>query len=339
MIENGRGARRSEILIAGLGSAGRRHLRNLHACGWTDIRLFRTGQSTLPDHELAPFPAESDLDTALAYHPSAVVVANPTALHLPIAIAGARAGAHLLIEKPVSHSLAGLCELETLVETLRLQVLVGFQLRFNPGLHAVKTWLADHAVGTVVCVQVQWGEYLPDMHPWEDYRRGYAARVELGGGVLLTLCHPFDYLRWLMGEMTVVGAATSETAALDVAVDASADVTVQFEGGASGHIHLDYLRRPARHQLEIVGTEGLITWNHEDHVARLYRAGSREWQVVSPPAGFTRNDMFLAEMRHFLACIRGEATPICTLRDGRAALDIVLAARRALTEPRLTCNV
>ena len=86
-------------MIAGLGSIGRRHLRNLLALGERDILLYRTHQSTLPDDELASFPVETDLDAALAHNPDAVIVANPTALHLDVAIPAARTGCHLLLEK------------------------------------------------------------------------------------------------------------------------------------------------------------------------------------------------------------------------------------------------
>ena len=81
----------TKLLIAGLGSIGRRHLRNLVALGESDIVLLRSHRATLPDAELAGFPTETDLAQALhKHHPAAVVVANPTALHLDVAIPAAR---------------------------------------------------------------------------------------------------------------------------------------------------------------------------------------------------------------------------------------------------------
>src|SRR5215208_7970724 len=94
------------FLIAGLGSIGRRHFRNLIALGETDIVLLRTRKATLSDDELAGYPIETDLNEALKRHkPDAVIVANPTSLHLDVAIPAAEAGCHILLEKPVSHSL------------------------------------------------------------------------------------------------------------------------------------------------------------------------------------------------------------------------------------------
>src|SRR5262249_42575806 len=139
-----------EILIVGLGSVGRRHLNNLRTLGWNRIRIFRTGRSTLPDVDQNAYPVEHDLTAALERRPLAVIVANPSALHLPVALAAARAGAHLLIEKPLSHDLSGIDELEHIVETQGLAALVGFQFRFNPGLKQLRTWIESGALDAVV---------------------------------------------------------------------------------------------------------------------------------------------------------------------------------------------
>src|SRR5215204_3128628 len=102
-----------KFLIAGLGSIGRRHFRNLIALGEKDIVLLRTRKATLPDDELAGFPAETDIHVALAKHkPDAVIIANPSALHLDIAIPAADAGCHILLEKPISNTLDRVKELQ-----------------------------------------------------------------------------------------------------------------------------------------------------------------------------------------------------------------------------------
>ena len=106
-----------KILIAGLGSIGRRHLRNLVALGESDLVLLRSHRATLPDDELKGYPVETDIHKALRkYKPDAVVVANPTSLHLDVAIPAAEAGCHILLEKPVSHSLEGLDTLQNVTE-------------------------------------------------------------------------------------------------------------------------------------------------------------------------------------------------------------------------------
>ncbi len=322
------------FLIAGLGSIGRRHLRNLLALGQRDIVLYRTHRSTLPDDELADFPTETDLGRALArYRPDAVIVANPTALHLEVAIPAARAGAHLLLEKPIAHDLQGVDALRQAVAERGVRVLVGFQFRFHPTLRQVKAWLDEGAIGRPLFVRAHWGEYLPAWHPWEDYRQSYAARADLGGGVVRTLCHPLDYLRFLLGEAEVAWAATAHLSDLELqGVEDTAEIALRFAGGALGSVHLNYHQRPPAHWLEVLGTAGTIRWDYPTGEARLWRATTERWEVASLPEGWERNSMFLAEMEHFLTVVRGEAEPVCTLEDGVRALELALAALAARSD-------
>jgi predicted dehydrogenase len=324
-----------KILIAGLGSIGRRHLRNLLALGEKDILLYRTRRSSLPDEELGDFPIVTDLKAALDQRPEAVIIANPTALHLGTAIPAAQIGCHLLLEKPVSHTIEGVSALRQAVQQGGGQVLVGFQFRFHPGLAQLATWIAEGAIGRPLSFRAHWGEYLPDWHPWEDYRQGYSARSELGGGVILTLSHPLDYLRWLLGEVDCLWALAAKSGDLEIDVEDTAEIGLRFQNGAIGSVHLDYNQRPPAHTLEIIGTRGTARWDNQDGSAWLYHAGRRKWQRVSPERGqglkrsFERNDLFLAEMRHFLAVARGEVQPACNLEDGIAALRLALAAQQS----------
>ena len=101
-----------KFLMAGLGSNGCRHLRNLIALGERDIVLDRAPRTTLPDDELAAFLTETDLAAAFDHKPDAVIIANPTSLHLDVAVRAAEAGCHIQVEKPISHSLDRVDELE-----------------------------------------------------------------------------------------------------------------------------------------------------------------------------------------------------------------------------------
>ena len=202
--------------IVGLGSIGRRHLRNLLQLGQRDIILVRTFRSTLPEEELRGFPAVRSLQSALEMGVDAVIVSNPTAMHMATALEAARAGVHLFLEKPISHTWEGVEALRDLVQARGLKVLVGFQFRFHPTLRRVREWIAEGGIGRPLFFRAHWGEYLPDWHPWEDYRQSYAARADLGGGVVRTLCHPLDYARFLLGDARVAWAYTAGVSDLEL---------------------------------------------------------------------------------------------------------------------------
>ena len=314
-----------KFLIAGFGSIGRRHLRNLIELGQNDIILLRSQKSTLPTDEIRDIPVETDLDAALAHQPDAVIIATPTALHLDVAIPAAKAGCHIFIEKPVSDSLDGIDALEEAQQTGGGQMLVGFQFRYHPTLRIAARLLAEGAIGRPVYAHAHWGEYLPDWHPWEDYRQSYAGRADLGGGVVRTLCHPLDYLGWLLGPVRQVYGSASPSAELELTVDSTADALLKFDRDLVASVHLDYLQRPPEHSLEIVGTLGTIRWDNSSGNLTLFSQQGDSPTAFSPPEGFERNWLFLEQMRHFLRVAEGSQKPLCTLQDGKQALAVVLA--------------
>lgn len=328
-----------KFLIAGLGSIGRRHFRNLIALGETDIVLLRTRKATLPDDELAGYPVETDIHEALKKHkPAAVIVANPTALHLDIAIPAAEAGCAILLEKPISDSLARLDTLQQAAQKSGSKILVGFQFRYHPTLNKARELILADALGKVLTVHAHWGEYLPQWHPWEDYRASYAAREDLGGGVIRTLTHPLDYLRYLIGEVEALWSFNGHISALALDVEDVAEIGLKFSNGAIGGVHLNYFQRPPVHRLEIVGTHGTLRWDNADGILHFHQMladfGSYSdnppapiIQSFAPPEGFERNQLFVSQTRHFIETARGESEPICTLEDGIMALRLALAAR------------
>ena len=313
-----------KILIAGFGSIGRRHYRNLRALGIDDIVLYRTGQSTLELGEIDDCQVVFSLQDALATKPDGVIIANPTSLHLSTAIEAARSGAHLLIEKPVSHSMQGMDELLEAVQNNRTRVLVGYQFRFHPALQAFKAAIRNHAVGSPLHVHAHWGEYLPDWHPWEDYRKSYSSRADLGGGVVFTLSHPFDYLRWMLGEFDCVCASIDNVSSLELEVEDSADVILSFHNGVKGSVHLDYFQRPASHFVEVIGSEGTLRWSQETGSLMRYSPEEGTWGEYFRLEHFDRNEMFVDEIGHFLELIANDTPSICSLQDGIKALEICL---------------
>lgn len=329
-----------KFLIAGLGSIGRRHFRNLIALAEKDILFLRTHQATLPDDELVGFPVETNMYAALKNHnPDAVIVANPTAFHLDIAIPAAEAGCHILLEKPISDSLERIDILQTTAQKNGGKILVGFQFRFHPTLNKARELILSNAIGRVLTAHAYWGEYLPQWHPWEDYRRSYAARADLGGGVIRTLTHPFDYLRYLVGEIEALWSFNGHVSPLELDVEDVAEIGLKFSNGAIGGIHLNYIQRPPRHVVEIVGTGGTLRWDYQDGslVHYQYSAPFASYsnqpaapvvQTFSTPDGFERNYLFLAQMRHFIEMAGGNGDPVCNLEDGRRALELALAAKR-----------
>jgi predicted dehydrogenase len=340
-----------KILVVGLGAIGQRHVRNLRALLGSEVDILAYRVRGLP-HVVTPsldavpgssVEAEYDirvfasLEDALAQEPAIAFICNPTSLHVPVALRCVRAGCDLFIEKPLSHDLAGLPELMDEVQQQRRIVMVGYQLRFHPCLRALEQLVGERSFGSPLSVRAVVGEYLPGWHPYEDYRAMYAARAELGGGVILTQIHEFDYLHALFGLPRRLFAIGGHLSHLEIDVEDLASTLMEFN--VDGHIlpvHLlqDYLQRPSSRSCEVLGSRGKVSIDlpavsltrHDGNGAVV---DTRNW------AGWNRNEAYLDELHHFLDCVQTRHKPLVDLVDGIASLRMALAARESMATGRV----
>lgn len=317
-----------KVLIIGLGSIGQRHLRNLKVLGVQDFLAWRIRNRPLPEPLEGCLKVYSSLSQALESKPHVVFICNPPSFHVPIAIQAAKAGCHLFIEKPLSNSWDGVDELLSLVREKKLITMVGFNLRFHPGMQLVKSLLEEKKIGRVVNVRAQVGQYLPDWHPSEDYRGTYSASRDLGGGVILDLIHELDYTRWLVDEVSEVLCFAGRLSSLEIETEDMAEILLRFKNGVIGNVHMDYVQRSPSRTCQITGEEGTIVWDYYANEVRLFQSHQPKWQVFRQE-GFERNDMYLAEIAHFLACLEGREKPVVDAEDGAKVLRLALSARES----------
>jgi predicted dehydrogenase len=122
---------------------------------------------------------------------------------------------------------------------------------------------------------------------------------------------------------------------LELDVEDTAEIGLKFTSGVVGSVHLNYTQQPPRHQLEIVCTGGTILWDNAGYALRVYTADTESWQEYPFPDGFERDDLFRAQMAHFLRAAAGVEAPLCSLEDGISALKVALAAHQSAKEERL----
>jgi predicted dehydrogenase len=333
-------------LFFGAGAIGQRHMRNLRQLTGDGTELIAYRVRRLPlvlTDQLAVEEGTSletklklrvfnNLDEALATRPDVAFICNPTSLHMAVALEAARAGCHLFIEKPLSHSLEQVDELIGLVERSSLVATVAYQLRFHPLVKRMRELLAEKAIGRVVSVHAEVGEYLPGWHPYEDYRQSYAARADLGGGAILTQIHEFDYLYSLFGLPRRIFALGGQLTRLELDVEDTAGILM--ESVVDGrpipiHVYLDYIQRPPTRTCRIVGDAGKMILDFRAATLVVYGGDGSVLDHLDLPA-FERNQMFLDEMAAFLRCIERRETPVVSLRDGAQSLRMAMAAKESM---------
>lgn len=333
-----------KVLIAGLGSIGQRHARNLRARFGDRVELVAYRERGLPHTITESMTVEPGvdverrygirafdcLDAALDTRPDAAFICNPTSRHLWTAQQAAGAGCHLLIEKPLSHDLSGVDELIETADARGLVATVGYQLRFHPALLRVRQLLCERAIGSVVTVHAEFGEYLPAAHPYEDYRHSYAARADLGGGVILCYIHEVDYLYWLFGLPVRVSTAGGRLGALEIDVEDTAVSTLEFRVDGRpviAQLHQSFLMQPPSRRCAIVGTTGTI---HLDLREPSVQVSSSSHVMRDAFESFQRNHLFEQELAHFFSAIDGRHAPAVPLRQAAQSLRIAAAMRASL---------
>jgi predicted dehydrogenase len=321
------------LLVVGLGSAGKRHVRVARGL-LPNVRIvaLRRSDSVAPD--------EPDVERcvvavaeALAFKPQVAVVANPATHHFAITQALIDAGVHVLIEKPLAHESSGLAELLATARQRRVTVMTAYNLRFAPSLIHFREQVRSQVVGPVLSVRAEVGQHLPNWRPQTDYRRSVSARRDLGGGVLLELSHEIDYLRWIFGEVEWVRATCARQSRLEIDVEDTAHLTLKIAPSPAGRaviaaLNLDFIRHDTTRVCTAICEGGSLRWNGITGVVEIFSAGGKEWREVfrHPPQ---RDETYVAEWIHFMNCVDETSQPSISGEEGLATLKIVEAARQA----------
>jgi predicted dehydrogenase len=325
------------FVILGAGSIGQRHLRNVLALGHDVVAVHDPHPDALEQaSRLARSACRLTRDEAQALDTDAeaVLVCSPTASHVAQARTALARGRHVFIEKPLASSLDGTDALVREAAAARRIVLVGCNLRFLPSLALVKRLLDDGRIGRPLSARAHCGYYLPYWRPHTDYRHGYGARQTTGGGIILDSIHEFDYLAWLMGPPREVFCYAGRVSSLEIDTEDTADVLLKFAYGTVANIHLDYLQRTYRRSCDLIGEDGVISWDYIAQSVSLYGKDDRRLEVFQESINTERNQMFVDELRHFVRSIEGAETPALDAEGGRAVLAVALAAKASAAAGR-----
>jgi predicted dehydrogenase len=317
------------VFVVGCGSIAQRHIDNLQGLGIKNIEAFDIQPSRR--YEVASrfgVSTVESMEEGWLSNPQIALIATPTSSHIPIALEAAKHDCHIFVEKPLGDTTKGISNLISEVKERNLITLVGCNMRFHPGLIQVKKILEEGIIGRMHVIRAQAGQWLPDWHPWEDYRKGYSANKELGGGVLLDQIHELDYAQWLVGSrVQQVACFVDKMSSLDIDTEDTAAILVRFNNGIVGEIHVDYIQRVHSRSCHIIGENGTIVWDYEKGEVSWRVAEQGYWQTFTNPVGWDLNQMYLDEMRHFLTCVSQNEESVSNVLNGSEVLRIALAAK------------
>ncbi|KQQ94674.1 hypothetical protein ASF62_11470 [Leifsonia sp. Leaf325] len=282
----------------------------------------------------------------------AVVIANPTPMHVETAVACLEAGVAVLLEKPVAMDYAESRRLAGSIRRLNGRLLVGHHRRHHPAVARARSAILDGELGDVVAVSGLWSARKDDAYfsdiPWH--------RAPGAGVMLINVVHDLDLLRHLCGEVAEIQAISSSRAR-GLEVEDTVSLNLRFETGAVGSFlasdaavspwgwdqateeTLAFPYLPDGVAYRIVGTRAALSvpnlalYTYQQAVpADWHSPLSRSYLPVE------HRSSFRAQLDHFVEVVRGTAEPLVSADDASRTLALVEAAARAATE-RTTVDV
>ena len=313
-------------MIVGLGSIGKRHLRNILAIENTkklEIIIYsKQTKSYLSNYK--NIKIFDTLDKCLLEKPDVGFITNETVHHIPIAIKLAKVGLDLFIEKPLSNKISNVKTFSKIIKTKKLITLVGCNLRFHRCINEIKNLIDQKVIGDIISVKVECGTYLPDWHPNEDYSKSYASRDDLGGGVVLTCIHELDYLYWFFGETQEVFSMTGKYSNLKITASDLSAIILKFKNNIIAEVHLDYFQKPEARSCKLIGTKGTITWDSLSNEVKIYDFKKSKWKSKLKIKKYDKNEMYVKELEHFIQCVNKKKKTINDISQGEYVLKIAL---------------
>lgn len=318
------------VLIHGFGSIGQRHLRVIHGLEpATELAVLSEHGSHAGVVEVSARVYVTTVQ-ALEFRPHAVVVANAAVGHLAAAGEWLRAGADVLIEKPLAASCEGVQALDALARAAGRTVQVGYNLRQASGLRLLRRCFTDGLIGRVHAARVEVGQNLASWRPGSDPLRSVSAQRALGGGVLLELSHEMDYLQWLCGPAAWVSAQLLRQGPWDIDVEDTALLTLGL-GGADGcvaSLQMDFVRHDSTRHCTLIGSRGSLRWDTLGGCVQVFSPGASGWETLEQIAPGP-DDTYRAQWQAFVAACERSALPAVSLAEGARVLRVVEAARRS----------
>ncbi|WP_349364645.1 MAG: Gfo/Idh/MocA family oxidoreductase [Roseitalea porphyridii] len=319
-----------KFLIIGLGSMGKRRLRNLLYLGHRDITGFdiRTDrrEEARNIYGIETIAAVDDSDVSDFTH---IIISTPPADHIEYASRFHAMGKHVFIEASVVDDgydalLPALAERGNILAP-------SCTMRFDPLNIQVRDWLRAGRIGKALLCQHHFGMFLPNWHPYESIDDFYVSKRETGAAREIV---PFDlvYLSWFFGLPTQIRAMTDQTGRLDADIDDVYALVFRAPGCRMVQMTVDVVSQVPCRTTRIVGETGNIDLDTVAGTLRLYDSNEDRWilKTRSKLAKTTSTEeMYVQEMRCFLDATMGLGEYPYTLAEDHAILTQLYAAERA----------
>ncbi len=296
-----------KYLVIGLGSMGKRRVRNLQALGIKDVAGFDTRKDRREEaNEKYGIPVFENIDHAMdVFQPEAFMISTPPDLHMTYAYYAYDRGISCFIEASVVDA-DKIKKLSEMIRGSKIIMAPSCTMRYFPGPKKVKELILEGKIGRVLNVNYQTGQYLPDWHPWEDIREFYVSKRETGAAREIV---PFE-LTWLndiFGKCSALACVKAKLTEIPADIDDIYHCLLQYENNMIVNLTVEVISRPkACRDMRVLGSDGEIVLSADTNSVRYINTSMKEWVEFKFEEGTIENkyinpeEPYIAEVRDFV---------------------------------------
>lgn len=298
-------------LVVGLGSMGKRRIRNLRALGMADIAGVDP-RADRRDEAAQKYGVAIYAEFAAAvegFRPDVVVISTPPQHHMTHAWASFERGIPCFIEASVVDA-ERILALHEAASTSPVLVAPSCTMRYFPGPRKVKELIRAGVIGRPLNFNYYFGQYLPDWHPLEHIEDFYVSNRDTGACREIV---PFE-LTWLndvFGHPEPLACVRAKLSDMNADIDDVYHCVVGYPGGVLGNLTVEVLARPhALQDMRVAGSEGFLVFNAHERFVRYANLEGRDWTQFDLNSGTVETgyiyaeEPYIAEMREFLEAVR-----------------------------------
>jgi predicted dehydrogenase len=286
-------------------------------------------------------PVFDDLDTAIhTFSPDAFVISTSPDLHMHYAYQAYERGISCFIEASVVDA-EKISQLAQKIKNTPIVMAPSCTMRYYPGPKKVKELILANAIGLVLNVNYQTGQYLPDWHPWEKIEDFYVSKRETGGAREIV---PFE-LTWLndiFGKAKALGCVKAKLTDMPADIDDLYHCLLRYDGNVLANLTVEVVSRPkATREMRVLGSEGEIVFSGDTNSVRYINASMKDWKEFQFDEGIVESqyinpeEPYIAEMKDFIAAVQAKNQSLYpnSLEDDYEILQVLYSLEK-LTESK-----
>lgn len=317
-----------KILIIGLGSMGKRRIRNLQNLGIKEILGFDIEKSEREycHREYGIFTVNRIQD-AIKEKPDAIIISTPPNQHLKYAKIAIDNKINFFTE--LNHSSK---DIKKLIKKLRNTPILGVPsstMRYHPIVIELEKLIKKNTIGTIIAFHHYNGQHLKTWHPWDDYKKFFFSKKETGGAKELV---PFE-LNWitlLFGNIISVNSTVKKISDLDSNIDDYYAVHTTFENNVEGNLVFDVFANPSFRETKIIGSKGVIQCDFKTGLLQISKNNKLSKKKISLgkiATGYSGNtppeNLYENEIKNFLDSCYRKQKPSFSLSDELKILQVL----------------